>query len=78
MKTNLQHSKETTKTSNIQKQEQKPSTFLKAKTINLSKNKDKNLQPLRSKTKAFNLFKFLRARTRTFNLQEKNKCFQPF
>jgi hypothetical protein len=31
MSKNFQHSKETTKTFNIQKQEQKPSAFLKAK-----------------------------------------------
>jgi hypothetical protein len=37
----------------------------KAKTFNLSKNKDKNLQPPRVKTKAFNFFK------------SKNKNLQP-
>jgi hypothetical protein len=46
MSNNLQHSKETTKTFNIQKLEQNPSTSLKAK---------KNLQHPRVKTKAFNL-----------------------
>jgi hypothetical protein len=43
MSKNLQDSKETIKTFNIQKQEQKPSTSLRAKTFNLSKSK--NLQP---------------------------------
>jgi hypothetical protein len=57
MRKNLQHSKETTKTFNIKKQEQKPLTFIRAKTFNLFKNKDKNLQPSRAKTKAFKFFK---------------------
>jgi hypothetical protein len=53
MSKNLQRSKETTKTFNIKKQEQKPSTFLRAKTFNLFKNKNKNLQPPIVKTKVF-------------------------
>jgi hypothetical protein len=57
MRKNLQHSKETTKTFNIKKQEQKPLTFIRAKTFHLFKNKDKNLQPSRAKTKAFKFFK---------------------
>jgi hypothetical protein len=41
MNKNLQHPKETTKTFNIQKQEQQPSTFLRAKirTFNLQEQK---------------------------------------
>jgi hypothetical protein len=41
MSKNLQHSKKTTKTFNIQKQEQKPSTIIKAKTFNLQEQKQK-------------------------------------
>jgi len=55
MSKNLQHSKETTKTFNIQKQEHKLSTSLKARTFNLFKSKDKNLQLPRAKTRTFNL-----------------------
>jgi hypothetical protein len=65
MSKNLQHSKEKTKTFNIQKQEHKPSTSLKARTFNLFKCKYKNLQLPRAKTKAFNLSK------------SKNKNLQP-
>jgi hypothetical protein len=45
MSKNLQHSKETTKNS----------TSLRTRTFNLFKNKNKNLQPPKAKTKTFNL-----------------------
>jgi len=43
MNKNLQHPKETTKTFNIQKQEQKPSTSLRAK-IRTFKSKNNNIE----------------------------------
>jgi hypothetical protein len=75
------------RTFNIQKYEQKPSTFKKnnknrqhsktrVKTFNLFKSKDKNLQPLKAKTKAFDLSK-----NENKNLQplkEKNKNLEFF
>jgi Zn-dependent metalloprotease len=66
MKKNLQHWKETTKTFNIQKQEQKPSTFLKVKirTFNLQEQKQKP-SASKNRKKTFNLFK------------RKSKNFQP-
>jgi hypothetical protein len=43
MNKNFQHLKETTKSFNIKKQEQKPSTFLRVETkTKTSKNKNKN------------------------------------
>jgi hypothetical protein len=57
MNKNLQHSKETTKSFNIQKQKQKPSTSLRAKikTFNLQKQKQKPSTSLKAKAKTFNL-----------------------
>ncbi len=60
-------------------QKQKPSTSLRVKTFNLYKNKDKNLQPLRTKTKAFNLCK---SKNKTFQISKtktkahKHKCMK--
>jgi hypothetical protein len=54
------------KSFNLQKQEQKPSTF---------KSKNKILQPSKEKKTPLT---FLRTRTRTFNLlKNRNKNFQP-
>jgi hypothetical protein len=54
MSKNLQHSKETTKTFNIQKQ--KPSTSLRTKirTFNLQEQKQKPSTSLKARTRTFN------------------------